>query len=107
MSLFYVAGPMTHGDRAYNLEQGIKVGMMIFDAGHQAFIPHLDFHLPTRPYEFWMYHDFRMIERCDGLVRIPGLSPGAEREVEFARRLGIEVYTVESLMIWLKENAIG
>ena len=35
--------------------------------------------------------DLRLVERCDVLVRLPGDSAGADREVAHARRRGIPV----------------
>jgi hypothetical protein len=35
----------------------------------------------------------RLLERCDGVLRLPGDSQGADQDVVIARRLGIPVYT--------------
>lgn len=35
----------------------------------------------------------RLLERCDGVLRLPGASQGADQDVVIARRLGIPVYT--------------
>ncbi|TFD93553.1 DUF4406 domain-containing protein [Cryobacterium lactosi] len=35
----------------------------------------------------------RLLERCDGVLRLPGESQGADQDVVIARRLGIPVYT--------------
>jgi len=34
----------------------------------------------------------RLLERCDGVLRLPGESRGADQDVVIARRLGIPVY---------------
>ncbi|MWB99615.1 DUF4406 domain-containing protein [Agromyces seonyuensis] len=35
----------------------------------------------------------RLIAHCDGVLRLPGASAGADRDVELARERGIPVYT--------------
>ncbi len=35
----------------------------------------------------------RLLERCDGVLRLPGDSQGADQDVAIARRRGIPVYT--------------
>jgi hypothetical protein len=90
----YVAGPITKGDQAVNVRRAMDVGSELLAAGHMPFVPHLTWfwHLVTfTDYEQWMAYDFEWIKRCDALLRIPGDSPGADREVEHATRLGLLV----------------
>ena len=64
-------------------------------AGWAPYIPHLSFYWHTlypHDYEVWMKLDLSWIERCDVLLRLPGLSKGADREVEHAIKLGVPVY---------------
>ncbi|WP_241993260.1 DUF4406 domain-containing protein [Cryobacterium sp. TMB1-7] len=35
----------------------------------------------------------RLLERCDGVLRLPGDSRGADQDIAIARRRGIPVYT--------------
>ena len=35
----------------------------------------------------------RLLERCDGVLRLPGDSRGADQDVQIARQRGIPVYT--------------
>lgn len=100
--LVYVAGPYTHGDVALNVRLAILAGLQIKQAGHLAFVPHY-FHfghfLVPMGYESWMTIDLRMLARCDSLLRLPGYSPGADREVQAAKRLGMPIYhTVEACL---------
>lgn len=93
--LVYVAGPMSHGDQVLNVRAGVLAGLQIQQAGHLAFVPHLNYYmhfLMPMPYEFWLSMDLRMLKRCDCLVRLPGHSPGADREVELAKTLGMPIY---------------
>ena len=93
--LVYVAGPYTHGDVAVNVREAVLAGMEIKQRGHSAFVPHL-FHfahyLVPMAYEAWMTIDLRMLQRCDVLLRLPGFSPGADREYDAAKILGMPVY---------------
>ena len=95
ISYVYVAGPFTHGDQAANVRAAIDAGKRLMDAGLHPFVPHLswfsDFVHPT-PYEEWLAYDLEWIKRCDAVLRLPGYSPGAEREANFARFLGIPVF---------------
>jgi hypothetical protein len=42
-------------------------------------------------YSFWCIYDLAWLEVCDVLLRLPGESPGADREVAFADEHGIPV----------------
>lgn len=90
----YVAGPITKGGEFRNVRKAIDEGSVLLNAGYIPFIPHLtcfwDILIPN-DYESWLKYDFRWIERCDALLRIPGKSTGANREVTFATMLGKEV----------------
>ncbi len=91
----YVAGPYTKGDPCVNTHAAIQAGNLLLDAGHAPFVPHLShfWHTTTpRPYEDWMRLDFAFVEVCDALVRLPGESSGADREVEHARRFDVPVF---------------
>jgi hypothetical protein len=59
------------------------------------FVPHLsllwDLVCPS-PYEEWIDYDLEWLRHCDILLRLPGESPGADREVILAHKLGIPVY---------------
>lgn len=93
--LVYVAGPYTHGDTALNVRAAVLAGLQIQQAGHLAFVPHLchfAHYLVSMGYEAWMAIDLRMLRRCDVLLRLPGYSPGADREVELAKTLGMPMY---------------
>lgn len=98
ISLVYVAGPLTHHDQVQevmNVEVAKEAGHILEDAGLSAFVPHYFYHSRRRvrrSYEEWMAIDLRMLRNCHALVRLPGPSPGADREVEAAKVLGMPVY---------------
>lgn len=96
----YVAGPYTSGDTAINVREAYRYADKLFDAGFLPFVPHSThfWHiLHPRSYEDWMMLDFAYLNDCDGLLRFPGESKGADREVKVALELKIPVfYSVES-----------
>lgn len=91
----YISGPYSTGDQVENVRTAIKAADAVIRAGHIPFCPHLGhFHhlLCPHDYETWMRLDLAWVERCDAVIRLPGKSPGAEREVARAKELGIPVY---------------
>ena len=85
----YVAGPYTKGDVAVNVREAILAGGRIYDAGMVPFVPHLTHFWHTvapRPYEDWLRLDMEWLRVCDALLRLPGDSSGADKEL--LRRCG-------------------
>lgn len=104
--LVYIAGPLTTGVQDRNTNRAIHAGDMVAAMGGVPLIPHLSTlwaMVSNREwsYESWMEVDFEYIRRCDALYRFSGKSPGADREVEFAKRLGIPVFT------WIEEASLA
>lgn len=92
--LIYVAGPYSHGDVAANVARAIQVGHEVMDAGHAPIVPHLSHfsHLQRqRPYEEWLKMDFELLKVCECLLRLEGVSSGADREVTLANERGIPI----------------
>jgi hypothetical protein len=85
-----------------------KVGALIIRAGAIPIIPHFSYYIDKYfefPYEKWMEIDFQLILSCDCLYRIPGYSPGADREMTHADINKIPVCCSEvALLKWIKEN---
>ncbi len=108
--LVYVAGPITAGDLAHNVNQGTLATMHLTAAGYAPLCPMWSVFssfpaLPHSagcialgqasgnvPYEDVLDVDLNLIRQCAYLVRLPGDSPGADREVDFARKHGVPVY---------------
>jgi hypothetical protein len=92
----YVAGPYTQGgDMALNVRRAIEAADGLARRGHVPFIPHLThfWHmLCPHEYEFWMQQDLAWLRQCEAVLRLEGESPGADREVQAARELGLAVY---------------
>lgn len=95
----YVAGPYTD-DPERCTAGAIAVGSAVLDAGHAPLVPHLAHYWHTRHgerhYENWMRIDLAWLTAADLVVRLPGVSPGADREVELARSLGIPVIELDT-----------
>jgi len=110
MKRVYVAGPISKGDIWANVRRGVEVGLQLLDFGFAVFIPQLSMYAEpdalagSKRYEEWLDNDFSWIEVSDCVLRIPGESAGADREVAHAEKLGIPVfYSLEdliSLMCW-------
>lgn len=102
--MVYVAGPLTKGDpqanmlRAYEVAGAIMKGADKYAQAIACFVPHgylmADAAHP-RDYERWMESCMVALERCDVLVRLPGESPGSDREVERALSLGLHVIILD------------
>jgi hypothetical protein len=91
----YVAGPYTIGDVEKNIERAITAGEKIMMRGDYPFIPHLTHYwhlLYQHSWSYWMEYDMKWLDQCDALVRLPGESVGADKEVETAKRLGLKVF---------------
>lgn len=94
----YIAGPYTKGDVAVNVRTALEVANRLADAGFVPYVPHMThfWHLVLpRPYKFWCDYDNEFLSCCDILLRIPGDSDGADREVKLAYKLGLRVYFCE------------
>jgi hypothetical protein len=95
MKRIYIAGPYTDPDPASNTLAAIMEGHALLDLGFAPFVPHLTHYmecLQHRPYEQWLEMDFAWLRVADGVLRLPGASSGADREVALARELGIPVF---------------
>jgi hypothetical protein len=92
----YVAGPYSTGDQVINTRNAVQMALALLGVGLVPICPHLSMlaHLISpQPYEFWMAWDFAMLERCDALLRLPGESSGADREVARAHDLHLPIFS--------------
>lgn len=101
----YIAGPIGKGPQVHhNVLAAIDAAHEVREMGLLPYVPHLSWYwqiVHPRAYEDWMAQDFEWIKRCDALLRLPGMSPGADREVAFAFDRGIPVFTdLEHLREW-------
>jgi hypothetical protein len=79
-----------------NTYRAIQAADELAEMGFVPFVPHLA-HLwhtvSPHPYEFWLAYDLHWLRLCHAVLRLPGESDGADREVAEAVRLGIRVFT--------------
>lgn len=95
MKTIYIASPYTKGDIAMNVRAQIDAVDALMDAGLAPMAPlysHFQHMIHPRHYEDWMAVDLVWVAKCDALVRLPGESSGADREVALAQSLGIPVF---------------
>jgi hypothetical protein len=91
----YIAGPYSRGDQAVNVRTAIFVADAVLALGYAPYLPHLThfWHLLSpKEYEAWLRLDLHWLDVCDYLLRIPGDSPGADREVQRAAAIGIQAF---------------
>lgn len=107
----YVAGPIgaNDGGRIGRMRAAAEVGCQLVDAGLAPFVPHLwGLYEPAFAvdYEVWISYALQWVAVCDAVLRIPGHSPNADREVQHARDLGIPVFTItDELLAWADNRA--
>jgi len=105
----YVAGPLTAESEAKKLDNtdaAVAAGIAVWGRGHDPFIPHLttyvervtrELRIGPQTWEQWLQWDLPWLRVCDAVLLL-GRSPGADREVREARKLGLPVFTdVEDL----------
>ena len=109
--LVYVAGPITSPSPMVNTHRGLRVASVLLDSGVCVpMVPHLSTFwdiVKPRDYETWMRYDLDMIEHCHALVRLDGVSAGADREVVHAQSIGLPVFPVVNTMSAAALDGIG
>ena len=107
--LVYVAGPYAHPDPVENTHIAIQVGERLLACGFiTPFVPHLTliWHM-VKPHgvDHWYDFDLAFLARCDALLRFPGESSGADKEIVFAKRRNIPVFRNEGACIaWAQHS---
>lgn len=104
----YIAGPYTQGDVAQNVAVAMTVGNSLLSAGFAVYVPHLSHFLHMqrgRDYEEWIRHDLHWLFFCDAMLRLPGPSVGADREMAYAKECEMPIFhDVESLLTHFPER---
>ena len=97
----YIAGPVSRGDVHVNVKTACHVWGTLRALGYIGICPHwsaIQQMVDPISYCQWLDYDFELITKCDALLRLDGVSPGADEEVVRARELGIPVvYTLKEL----------
>jgi len=92
--MVYIAAPYSSNPDK-NVKKALEAADILYERGYIPFIPHLYHHwhgISPKPYEDWMEMGAAFLERCDAVLRLPGESPGADKEVKMAQELGMPVY---------------
>lgn len=111
-ALCYVAGPYAKPDPVENTHKAVQAAERLEASGIiTPFIPHLSllWHAiaPHTDPEHWYSIDLAYLSKCDILLRLPGESSGADKEVVYAEKHGILVFTDESeLLDWVRANLV-
>ena len=99
----YIAGPYTKPDPEANTYAMMKVWDELRSLGYFPFCPlwsHFQEMRHPRTWEDWMQFDLAWIDVCDCVLRIPGESVGADREIAHAKKECIPVYhSIEELQL--------
>ena len=93
--LVYVSGPYTKGNPLEHVRRAIIVTGWYRQKGWAVALPHLSIQWEIMfplSWEEWLAQDLVLVERCDRVIRLPGVSQGADLEVAHAKKLGIEVH---------------
>lgn len=127
----YIAGPISRGDLMHNVNQATEAFVKLALAGLAPHCPHWFVYskmcyrnnplelggLPSKvlceatvagndamTHDDWLGIDLAWVEMADAVLRLPGESVGADREVEHAKRVGIPVFeSIEQVVAWEKE----
>jgi len=107
--LVYIAGPYALPDPVENTHRTVKAANVLHDTGLVVcHVPHLTmlWHTITPlPPEHWYAYDLAILARCDALLRLPGDSTGADKEVTFAQENNIPVFHLASdLLAWVHQD---
>lgn len=91
----YIASPYTIGNKMVNVATQIDAAEALLNAGHIPFTPLMcHFHEEIYPhsYDTWTRWGIEWLKLCDAIIRLPGESRGADKEVAEAKRNLIPVY---------------
>ena len=95
MKRVYIGSPYSIGDPIANVRRQIDAAEELIQAGFYPYLPllsHFQHEIYPHDYDTWVRLDDAWLINCHTLLRLPGESKGADREVELARKLGIPVY---------------
>ncbi len=114
MKTLYIAGPYSSATPAgveANVAASIDAYNAALDMGCDPYLPHFSHYAhgrQPRHYEDWMALDLRWLARCDAILRLPGHSPGADREVAHATELGLPVlYSLRQVERWANSSEVA
>lgn len=96
LRVVYIAGPITKPDPIANTNTAVLLSDELYTSGVCVpLIPHMNlvWHLiKPHPNAYWYEYDLHLLRRCDGLLRLPGESVGADLEITAAKLADIPVF---------------
>lgn len=120
----YIAGAISRGDLAHNVNQATEAFVALAEAGFAPHCPHWSVYsagpaesvdgnplavkgwgtaagAPGLSHADWLEIDLAWVRVAAAVLRLPGKSVGADRECEYARAVGIPVFdTVAEVVAW-------
>lgn len=94
--LVYISGPYSIGPKQVHVDSASNVGLTLAASGFTPIIPHLMHYIKgiedTLGYDRCLDICLSMVPYANALFRLPGMSKGADKEVELAESLDIPVY---------------
>lgn len=103
-TVVFLSGPYS-GEPMGNTLVAADLQHWLMDKGYVVFCPHTAYHwlnlIRERSYEDWMKSCLVFVQKCDLVVRMPGVSPGSDRECAAAAEAGIPVlHGREGVIAW-------
>jgi len=109
----YIAGPYSgralHGTSGYlviehNILAAKHAMATLVKAGYGVFCPHMhschfEVITPEIEIDYWYELDLYYLNFCHALLRLPGPSSGADKEVEVAREKGLPIFNKIELLL--------
>lgn len=109
----YIAAPLSNGDVEQNVRHACLVATTLIKIGYAPLCPHLTAYMqgPVASvsagfdHPTWMEVDLPWVKVSDAVLRLPGVSKGADQEVECAKENGIPVFeSIVDLDVYFKEK---
>ena len=95
MILIYVASPYSRGNVEENLVKHKLAGNELINNGYAVVLPllfHYQHELFPQDYMKWLELDIELMLRCDSVLRLDGVSEGADEEERIAKAHNIPVF---------------
>jgi hypothetical protein len=100
----YIASPYSIGDKVENVRRSLEVSDRLMNKGFVPYAPllnHFQNEMFPRPEFDWLNFDISWLCVCDVVLRLPGRSCGADKEVSVAKEKNIPVfYSIKELLKW-------
>jgi hypothetical protein len=91
----YIASAYSKGDCAVNVRNSILAAENLRAHGYLPFCPlwtHFWHFMSPHPYEYWTEMDLEWLPLMDCILRLPGESSGADKEIIYMQGLGKPVF---------------